>query len=198
MTAERAEGQSKVRLFPLSEDALMTASCALRDATRDEDVTTVRVHIEEVLGRLYVGKKVNRFFQRSHEELPEICGLQNFYAFGATISLDAIGMQAALGDIPVTPVSQPDLEAYKIIRGKLIGPHWFEASDDVLIMIEKKLSDFLRKADDSYSSAAEEIEEQDRDRVGLVQNVSFLLGLCDMYFPFRYADERVKIMESSD
>lgn len=194
----RAEGQSKRTLFPLSEDALMTASCALKDALKGEDITRVRGHIHEVRGRPYVGRMVNQFFLHRHRELPEIGGHQNFYAFGAAISLDAIGAQSALDTMQVTPISYDDLEAYKIIRKKIVEPSWFKASDDVLILLEKRLSDFLRDADNSYSRAAEEVEEQDRDRVGLVQNISFLLGLCDMYFPYRYADERVRIMQVSD
>lgn len=198
MTKERVEGQPKATLFPLSEEALMTASRALNDALKDEDIIRTRSHIQDILGRPYVSPFVRNFFDHRHREMPEEAGIRNFYSFGAVVSLDGIGFQSALDGKSVTPMIVDDLNAYKKIRSKLIGMRWFTGTDDVLASIERQLSRLLSEADDSYRSAAEEIEKKDRGRVVVMQNIAFLLGLSDMYFPFRYADERVKIMESSD
>lgn len=193
-----AEGHLRRTLFPLSEDALMMASRRLKDASIGEDPLRIKAHIEEIFNRPYVGEIANNFFQHRVRELPEDGGGQNFYTLGASISIDAIGVQSELDYMPVTPILQDDLTAYKAIRKRKVGARWFEADNDILILLEKNLSDFLRNADSSYSQAAEEVEEKDRDRLSLTQNIAFLLGLCDLYFPFRYADERTQILETSD
>lgn len=194
---ERKERQNPA-LFPLSEDALMTASRALKDALSTENISIARRHILEVLGRTYVGPLARSFYEHRNREMPTEAGCQNYYAFGATVSLDAIGVQSALDSKPVITITDDDLNEYKKIRSKLVGTRWFTGSDDVLASIEIKLSSLLSEADNSFRSAAEVVEKKDRGRDVVKQNIAFLLGLNDMYFPFRYADERVKIMQISD
>jgi len=195
MTVERADGQPKTRLFPLNIRSTDESVKVLRYIYKNNTGQEVIEHLNRVFVDLDASSVLMDFLVNEDASHPPHSQLKTRYVFGIIVAADSILTEGIALETHVPLVLLQDIRQYKKMRLKKVGENWMTESPEVQQHTANWLRAFLCKADPElkrltegfvklYGAAPSDYRYHQRD-------LAYLLGIADVYFPLRIAEDRL-------